>query len=283
YKKVIRDLIKYNKNVNYKKVVNLLYLRGKMLQHHIDNKLHRRHTINVIREFYNDVWIDILRTKKRPKIISLRSFIFFTYFSSTFDSIPSLSTEIDLAIILILSSPTMTSDFSFSCSIYSLALSLSFNISFIRINASSTSFLYFSKEITSANHGNLSTKESYVLRSLISPLLLPISRSALITAYNNHSFTFFICELDGRKKNVMTEPTTTTITATADNINSQFSTKNIIYIPPNYLKKICANAGDTVINVVIIPITPVIIKPFVEFFIFFSSSLTLPSSDLDSI
>lgn len=64
YKKVIRDLIKYNKNVNYKKVVNLLYLRGKMLQHHIDNKLHRRHTINVIREFYNDVWIDILRTKK---------------------------------------------------------------------------------------------------------------------------------------------------------------------------------------------------------------------------
>lgn len=64
YKKVIRDFVKYDKIINHQKVIDLLFLRGKMLQNHIRNKLHRHHTINVIREFYNDIWIDVLRTKK---------------------------------------------------------------------------------------------------------------------------------------------------------------------------------------------------------------------------
>lgn len=65
YKKVIRDTIKYDRNIDFEKVSKLLSLRENMLDYHINNNLKYSATVsNVVHEYYNDIWIDILRTKK---------------------------------------------------------------------------------------------------------------------------------------------------------------------------------------------------------------------------
>ena len=65
YKKVVRDTIKYDRNTDFEKVSKLLSLRENMLDYHINNKLKYPVTAsNVVHEYYNDIWIDILRTKK---------------------------------------------------------------------------------------------------------------------------------------------------------------------------------------------------------------------------
>jgi len=65
YKKIIRDTIRYDRNTNLDKINILLTLREKMVKFHINNKLKYPVTAsNIVHEYYNDIWIDILRTKK---------------------------------------------------------------------------------------------------------------------------------------------------------------------------------------------------------------------------
>ena len=65
YKKIIRDTIRYDRNTNLDKINILLTLREKMVKFHINNKLkYPVTTSNIVHEYYNDIWIDILRTKK---------------------------------------------------------------------------------------------------------------------------------------------------------------------------------------------------------------------------